>query len=528
MKNRFSYRKIIREVKSMDYSVKKEALNVCEPIFDGVVEQPVDLDFSLPDYCPDIKKILKCQICPQISSRNISGDKLYIEGNAGISLIYLDEESLSIRCCEHTSPFSVSINLKNSPQDAIILTKVKIEYVNCRAVTPRRLDIHGAFSIFTKVKCKKEKSVVCDIDGEGIEKKKTSTTCNNIIGLGQQYFNIEEVIDKGAKQPDIEYILKTSVNIELLDYKTLQNRVMINATANIKVVYISDIEYSNIETLEHSVPISQIIDIEGVQDNCPCDVNLEVLNHSINIRPSDSDQNNLLSFECKIGASAVAYEEKEVDVLSDVYSIDYESEPKYERVTLSSLLDKIEETYTLKSSIELGDPGITELIDAGGDITNVKCFIKEGQINFEGKINVCILAKDGEEVPFYAERLVEFEHGYRLKGEANSAFCEDNVTLRSCECRLIGRNTIEMIAELQVNANVYADNKYMSITDIFVDGEKPKEKDKKTAITLYYAEPGEELWDIARRYCTSVEKIKEENDIEEDKLQDRNMLFIPM
>lgn len=68
----------------------------------------------------------------------------------------------------------------------------------------------------------------------------------------------------------------------------------------------------------------------------------------------------------------------------------------------------------------------------------------------------------------------------------------------------------------------------MSITDIFVDEEKPKEKDKKTAITLYYAEPGEELWNIARRYCTSVEKIKAENDIEEDNLQDRNMLFIPM
>ena len=34
----------------MDYSIRKEALSVCEPIFDGVVEQPVDLDFSLPDY----------------------------------------------------------------------------------------------------------------------------------------------------------------------------------------------------------------------------------------------------------------------------------------------------------------------------------------------------------------------------------------------------------------------------------------------------------------------------------------------
>ena len=37
----------------MDYSIKKDYLCACETIFDGLVEQPVDLDFSLPDYCPD-------------------------------------------------------------------------------------------------------------------------------------------------------------------------------------------------------------------------------------------------------------------------------------------------------------------------------------------------------------------------------------------------------------------------------------------------------------------------------------------
>lgn len=512
----------------MDYSIKKETLCACETVFDGVVEQPVDVDFSLPDYCPDIQRILKCQICPQIISKNISGDRLYVEGTANISLIYLDEEKMSIRCCEHASPFSVSINLKNSVQDALVLTKTKTEYVNCRAVTPRRLDIHGAFSIFAKVKYKKEKDVVCDIEGDGIEKKKISTKCNNVLGLGQQYFNISEVIDKGSKQPEIEHILKTTVNAELQDYKTLQNKVMINAVANIKVVYISDIEYSNIEILEHTVPISQIVDIEGVQDDCGCDINIEVLNHDISVKSNDNDENNLLSFECKIGVSALAYEEKDTNILSDVYSIDYESEPKYEKILLSNLANKLNEPYMLKSSIKIDNNEISELLDADGDLNNVKCFIKDGKINFEGKINVCILAKDSEEIPFYFERLVEFTHEHELNNEADVILCDENIVLKSCECRLMGTNSVEVIAELQIGAVVYVESKHLSITDIFVDEENPREKDKKTALTIYYADEGEELWNIAKKYCTSVKKIKEENEIDTDKLQSRNMLFIPM
>ena len=497
----------------MDYSIKKDYLCACETIFDGLVEQPVDLDFSLPDYCPDIQKILKCQICPQISSRNISGDKLYVEGTANISLIYLDEEKISIRCCEHTSPFSVSINLKSSVQDAVILTRTKTEYVNCRAVTPRRLDIHGAFSIFAKVRCKKEKDVVCDIEGEGIEKKKVLTKCNNVLGL-----------DKGSKQPEIEHLLKTTVNVVMQNYKTLQNKVMIDAVANIKVIYISDIEYSNIETLEHTVPISQIIDVEGVQDDCGCDINIEVLNHDISVKSNDNDENNLLSFECKIGVLAIAYEEKDISILNDVYSIDYESEPKFEKVSLSNLADKLNETYMLKSSIDVDNNEISELIDADGELNNVKCFVKDE------KINVCLLAKDSEDIPFYLERLVEFTYEHELNNESDTVLCEENVLLKSCECRLIGKNSVEVIAELEFGAVIYVESKHLSITDIFVDEEKPREKDKKAALTIYYADEGEELWNIAKKYCTSVEKIQNENEIDTDvdKLQGRNMLFIPM
>ena len=305
---------------------------------------------------------------------------------------------------------------------------------------------------------------------------------------------------------------------------------MLNATANVKVVYISDIEYSNIEILEHIIPISQIVDVEGVQDDCACDINIEVLNHDIGIRTNDNDENNLLSFECKLSVSAVAFEEKNTNILSDVYSIDYESEPKYEKILLPNLAEKLNENYMLKSMVDFDDIDMSEIIDHSGDLTSLKCFIKDENINFEGKINVCILAKDIDEIPVYFERLVEFTYEYELKDNTLEAvLCEENVKLKSCQCRLVGKNSVEVIAELQINALIYTESKYVSITDIFVDEEKPKEKDKKTALTLYYTDDGEELWDIAKKYCTSVDKIRAENELDDNnKLQGRNMLFIPM
>ena len=35
----------------MEYRVMKGEIPVCETILDTSAEQPIDLDFSLPDYC---------------------------------------------------------------------------------------------------------------------------------------------------------------------------------------------------------------------------------------------------------------------------------------------------------------------------------------------------------------------------------------------------------------------------------------------------------------------------------------------
>ena len=125
----------------MEYQLAQENCFVCENVFEGTSEQPVDLDFSLPDYCPDIEKILKCRIYPSVMSKNISSDRLDIDGVAVIKFYYLDTRKQAIRLCEHTSPFSCSFNIKSNAQDFTAIAKVKTEYLNCRALTPRRLDI---------------------------------------------------------------------------------------------------------------------------------------------------------------------------------------------------------------------------------------------------------------------------------------------------------------------------------------------------------------------------------------------------
>ena len=55
----------------------------------------------------------------------------------------------------------------------------------------------------------------------------------------------------------------------------------------------------------------------------------------------------------------------------------------------------------------------------------------------------------------------------------------------------------------------------------------PLTKADQPGIVIYFADKGEELWDIAKRYNTSEDAIRRRNSIKGDVIEKETMLIIP-
>ena len=70
----------------MDLKMNKENLPAAVSVYEGIQEQSIDLDYILPDYYPDIFRIVRCETVPVITGWNINGDKLSYELRCDISI----------------------------------------------------------------------------------------------------------------------------------------------------------------------------------------------------------------------------------------------------------------------------------------------------------------------------------------------------------------------------------------------------------------------------------------------------------
>ncbi|MEE0858009.1 MAG: DUF3794 domain-containing protein [Acutalibacteraceae bacterium] len=509
----------------MDYTLLKKTISVKEIVFDGCTEQPVDLDLTLPDYCPDILRILKCRVTPKILTKSISGDRLEIEGTAEIKILYIDSIKKSVRCSDHNIPFSSSFNMKQSPQNAIVSASVKTEYINCRALSPRRLDIHGAFSICAKVICKSEKEFPVGIDDESVQVRGCKANVSVLEGMGQQQFILSENVTLGANSSDIESILKSDATVIMGDCKAISNKVMVKGDVNIRVLYLADINTGETKIFDYTLPFSEILDADGVDENCLCVTRIELVNHTVNVKSDYSDSNRVVNFEVKLSATAMGYSSKEIVPIDDAYSTDYDLNLVYSQAQLCNIEKCYSESCITKATVEAGSESILSIIDLWCEQCSTAVITEDGNVLVKGKLNMCILARNNENMPFYSERVIDFT--YPVSQVLEDTLVEVEGKVQSISYRINGANSIDFRIETKLDITVATNKSVRYLTSADADTEHPRVKDNRSALTLYYASRGESVWNIAKEYAVCCNAVMEENELTDDEISGSVMLFIP-
>ena len=57
-------------------------IDILEPVLEEKSECRLETEVYLPDYLPDIQKLLRCEIIPRVASRDMLAGRIAVEGEA--------------------------------------------------------------------------------------------------------------------------------------------------------------------------------------------------------------------------------------------------------------------------------------------------------------------------------------------------------------------------------------------------------------------------------------------------------------
>ena len=104
----------------MDLKINREMLPVTEVILDEMQEQSVELDYVLPDYDPDIFRMIGCEIQPTIVTSTTGTDRITYELRADIRVLYCGSGSTLLQCVTQQMTFTRNVELPRPSEDPIV------------------------------------------------------------------------------------------------------------------------------------------------------------------------------------------------------------------------------------------------------------------------------------------------------------------------------------------------------------------------------------------------------------------------
>ncbi len=505
----------------MDYLLKKRLISTTSQILDTVSQQPVDLDFTLPDYCADIEKILKCSLTPKIFTRTFSGGQLRVDGASLVRIIYCDSDKKQVRICEQTLPFSATFPVSGEVGEHIILTQAKPEYLNCRALTPRRLTIHGAFSLHASIIGKKICDLYEDKASDNLQVKKEDKSVYELCELSQESFNVSEAISIHSKS-NLETIVRSELSAVLTDVSVSGEKLTVKGEMTLRLLYICDAATGEVDRFVYVFPFTQTI--TGADPDCTVrDIRLSVLSYELLLRSEMMTEEPVVNLEAKLSLSLMGYKPQSISYICDAYSTKDFTDLTYEKETLCTNINAVTSSAVLKPVISLGEKPVSKILDIFTEECCVNAAISGSSLNFTGKVNVCILACTDEGELISIERQADIASEEILPDDftdVSSPVC----SVSSLSYRLGDNNDMELRLDLRLSAVVHSPCSVRQVIQVDCAGET--QPSLSSPLTLYYAHSGEVLWDIAKRYNACVDTLCDENGVTEDILSQNRMLLI--
>lgn len=505
----------------MDISLKHEDYKTLKILTDNSVEEVVECTVSLPEYMPDILRVIKAVAKPKVNSCSIVGDRVTVDGVCEVKMIYVADDGC-IYVHTQVCPFSKYKESEDFSEAVDATVSVKVSYVNCRATGTKQADIKAGLSLKFNVYCAHCFDVIsvdedCCVEQKCVPVRAMSLGCRK---TGQ--FAMSDTIN--LDEPCC-FILSYTSSAVCTEIRKINNKLMVKGEAIVDICYVCNEDKSKTKKLRHILPINQIMEFEGMEERFTGSVILDV--KAVDIIPKGESSGVSTVFEVSVGidASVTMWEEKELTVVSDAYAVNSVLDIKKTPCTFYKALTEIREVFSAQNTFNSASVDYKEILDCCGEITSVNLKSEDGKLIISGSISLSLILKEENRNISNISKMLDFTFSRDVVASSGKLVYNPNLNLVSIECNT-GSAGIDIRAELNIQCSVFEEVVIDTITELTLSDTSADFK--RNAITVYFpSTENESLWSIARRYNTTVSAIADENNLEGDTTESLKVLFIP-
>lgn len=489
-----------------------------------------DVDYNVPDVKPDIGRMIQNKGDVTMDEVRLSDGHAFLRGILQVDLLYVGEEDGRVYSLSAKLPMEEILNLEGIASGDKMCLKWEIEDLSLHVIHSRKLNIKALVTLYAVVDEIAGIRLPVELDEEQISVRKK---CMDLMSLAihkKDTMRLKEEITLASNKPNIAEVLWQNIEVRGLDLRPEEHVVKAKGELAFFILYTGDDEKSSLQWQEYSLPFHGEVECSGCSSEMIPNIETSVIHQSIEVKPDADGEERNLQIDVVLELDMKFYREEKHDVILDVYTPLKECIPCGKKEQLERLLIRNLSRCRLSDRIEVRENQgkVLQICHSQGKVKVDKTQIVENGIQADGIVFMKVLYIIGnDEMPFYSmETMIPFSHIVEARGITPESIFYLQTDLEQLSTTMVDSNEIEVKATVSLNVLVVD-----SVTEQIIDriDVQPLDKEKirsMPGITVYMVKPGDTMWDVAKRFYTTVDEICSLNELESDEIRSGQPLLL--
>lgn len=500
-------------------------------LYNGEVKLRIENEGVFPDYCQDIRRLIRVDVKPVVTAKRTfeqNGNVLCeVEGIVFFNVIYSGTEENGVSSYTFSSDFEHNFKVslpQNESFDTDSLASFCSAYsenVNCKAQGPRKMLLRSDVNLGLVLKCNKEFSFYDSASDAALGRLEALTStvrvCR-IVAAGDNEYTLSDAIKLPAEFMPIEEIIDCEAKTICDSAKPSDGRIVFDGSAAIHCSYRA--EDGSLISFYQPIGFSQTLDLDGIDDECICDVRLTPSGLTYEIDVDSFGENRVLKFDLTYMASAAAMKNSGYELLYDSYGVNAEVKYEMSDADFCALVQNNAEANTVREKIQIKNFEFQSIESVKARIDYRSVTVENGAVEVNAKLYLTMMGIDGDgnidairetldvKIPVSTtpETLAGFERG--------DSKAEIHGDVRAVECQ-VSKGALDVIAEIETKILVFEQPSVKFIGKLEIADSRLV---RSPEIIFYYPCSDDTLWSVGKKYKMSLERIKTVNHITDGKL----------
>ena len=479
-------------------------------------------DAIIPDIKPDILSTINTNGAVCIYKKEVLDGKIRIDGGVQVYIMYLaDDENSNVRGINTVIDFTKVIDMENINSNMNMDSNINLKDIECKILNGRKISIKANMDIDISVYSNESIEFIKEVENrDDVQILNTMTTIDSLLGTGTTKVYAKDTVSLESTD-NLAEILKFNINLTNREIKTSYNKILAKADMQVNIVYLTD--DGRVNEVKWVIPVMGFIDMQNISDNNLCNLNYEIKN--ILLKPNSAEEHSIY-VEVEFEIYCNVYEKKELNIIQDLYSPSENININQKNITVMQDKQNTEGVCVLKEKIIIPEFHNSKICNSEVTPRILKQNIYNDRIMYEGELDIkfMYLSSVTNRVDIKVQT-IPFNANIECQGVSPTSNLITRIDVQNQDFVVMPDGSIESNIELKINGDI---SKMMEVK--VIDNIEVLENNEENiySIVVYFVKPGDTLWNIAKKFKSTIKAIASVNGIEdENKINVGQQLFIP-